>query len=185
MSIYGGGHDISTSLSLALHRDCLTFLSTFLSRVTGGGGSCDPCFTLHMINRFVIYFSVKHPWQKFPEAVEKDLGCNVYGFDPNLDHIDHYFTKNVRFFNAKLSDKDQQAQYNTPGPPGWKYRTFLTLIKELHFHDVSFKCKLQQVCCRLVSQSAAGLSPDSHRLLRLDDSNLLQVVDKLEYLDAS
>ena len=38
MSIYGGGQDISTSLSLALHRDCLTFLSTFLSRVAGGGG---------------------------------------------------------------------------------------------------------------------------------------------------
>jgi hypothetical protein len=69
--------------------------------------------------------------------VEKDLGCRVYGFDPGLDFIDHYYSKNIRFFNARLSNKDQQAQYNVPGPPGWKYRKLLTLIKELHFDDVS------------------------------------------------
>ena len=104
---------------------------------------------LHVINAFAIYFSIKHSWQRFPEAVEKDLGCNVYGFDPNLDYIDHYHTTNIRFFNARLYDKDQQAQYRVPGPPGWKYRKFLTIIKELHFDQVScerMQCLLETFC---------------------------------------
>lgn len=69
--------------------------------------------------------------------MHKDFGCLVHSFDPALDHIDHYYTKELRFFNARLSYKDQQAQYRVPGPPGWKYRRFLTLIKELHFDFVS------------------------------------------------
>lgn len=79
------------------------------------------------------FLSVKHAWERFPEAVEKDFGCRVYGFDPALDYIDHYYTKNILFFNAALDDKDQQAHYN---PPAWKHRKFITLIKEMHFDDV-------------------------------------------------
>ncbi|XP_028400927.1 uncharacterized protein LOC114524022 [Dendronephthya gigantea] len=87
-------------------------------------------------NNCLIYsFGIKHLWEKFPSKVEMDLGCQVFGFDPGLDYIDHYRTAKVRFFNARLYDKDQQAQYRISGPPGWKYRTFLTLIKELHFSD--------------------------------------------------
>lgn len=84
----------------------------------------------------VYAFGIMHrEWFKFPELVEKEFGCNVYVFDPALDFIDHYYSKKIRFSNARLSDIDQQAQYRVAGEKGWKYRKFLTLIKENHFTD--------------------------------------------------
>ena len=92
-------------------------------------------FGLKKHDCMVYSFGIKHLWTKFPDAIEKDFGCHVYGFDPALDFIDHYYTTKIRFFNARLSNKDQQAQYRVPGPPGWKYRKFLTVIRELHFNE--------------------------------------------------
>ena len=86
---------------------------------------------------FFFYVSIKHRWSEFPGLVEKYLGCRVHVFDPAVDYIDHYHTRNVRFFNARLSNIDRQAQYNVPGQKGWKYRRFVTLIKELNLVNVS------------------------------------------------
>ena len=41
----------------------------------------------------------------------------------------------MRFVDAKLSDTDKEAQYE--GAEGWRYRRFLTLVKELHYTHVS------------------------------------------------
>jgi hypothetical protein len=84
------------------------------------------------------FFSIKHKWSSFPELVEKYLGCRVHVFDPAVDYIDHYYShRNVRFFNARLSDVDQPAQNDVPGEKGWKHRRFVTLMKELNLMNVS------------------------------------------------
>ena len=72
----------------------------------------------------------------FPELVEKHLGCQVYIFEPAVDYIDHYHTRNVRFIPAKLSDIDQPTQHDIRGEKGWRQRRFRTLVKELHFTNV-------------------------------------------------
>ena len=111
----------------------------------------------------LLYFypSINHRWSRFPDLVEKHLGCRVHVFDPAVDYIDHYYTKNVRFFNARLSDIDQQAQYTVAGEKGWKHRRFVTLIKDFHFINVSSDLCLVQTCNITELQKCCGYTTAS------------------------
>ena len=64
----------------------------------------------------------------------------------------------MRFIDAKLSDTDKEAQYE--GAEGWRYRRFLTLVKELHYTQVStlLQCILREHPDNLIVSKRPGTS---------------------------